>query len=278
VTFFVFHRIFLCVLIKILKYMKKEHLFTFAGVILVCATIVFSITQFQKTGITIRNTGSSSGSIQNSISVSGEGKITATPDIVRISAGVSELAKTTKEAQEQANTKLERIISILEKNDVPARKVQTSNLSFRPEYDWRGDEGRKLLGQRVSQTLSIEIPDIDKNPERVTDILDSLGEIDSLELNSVNFDIEDKKNLFSSARKEAFEKAHQKAAELAKFGKVILGSPITISEANVHYNPMPFRNFAAKEMVMADGMVGGSSLPSGELNVTATVNVVFEIK
>ncbi len=258
--------------------MKKEQLFPLVGVILICATIVFSIAQFQKTGITIRNAGSTSGSIQNSISVSGEGKITATPDIVRISAGVSELADTTKEAQKQANEKLERIISILEKNDVPARKIQTSNLSFRPEYDWKGDDGRTLLGQRVSQTLNIEIPGIDKNPERVTDILDDLGEIDFLELNSVNFDIEDKKNLFSAAREKAFEKAHQKAEELAKFGKVTLGAPITISEASIHYNPMPFQNFAAKEMIMLDGMGGGSSLPSGELDVTATVNVVFEIK
>ena len=257
--------------------MKNQHWFTFAGVLIVCATVAFSVGQLRNTGITIRDTGSSAGSIQNSISVAGEGKVTATPDLVRISSGVSELADTTKKAQQQANEKLERIISILTDNGVPERNVQTSNLSFRPEYDWKGDDGRKLVGQRVSQTLTIEIPGIDTNPERVTKILDSLGEIDGLELNSVNFDIEDKKELFSSAREEAFEKALQKAKELAQFGDVTLGAPITISEGRVQYSPMPYQNFARKEMVMADGMGGGSSLPSGELDVTATVNVVFEI-
>lgn len=257
--------------------MKNQHWFTLAGVLLVCITIAFSVGQIQNTGITIRDTGSTAGSIQNSISVAGEGKITATPDIVRISSGVSELADSTKEAQQQANKKLERIIEILKNNDVTERNVQTSNLSFRPEYDWKGDDGRKLIGQRVSQTLTIEIPGIDTKPSRVTKILDSLGEIDGLELNSVNFDIEDKKELFSAAREEAFEKALQKAKELARFGDVKLGAPISISEGHVQYNPMPFRNFAAKEMLMADGIGGGSSLPSGELDVTATVNVVFGI-
>ena len=256
--------------------MKNQYWFTFASVIIVCATIAFSVGQLRNTGITIRNTGSSAGSIQNSISVMGEGKVTAVPDIVRISSGVSELANTTKEAQKQANDKLNRIISILKDNDVPERNVQTSNLSFRPEYDWTNG-ARKELGQRVSQTLTIEIPGIDNKPERVTQILDSLGEIDGLELNSVNFDIEDKTTLFSSAREQAFEKALQKAKELAQFGDVTLGAPITISEGSIQYNPMPYRNVAMADMAVGMGGGGGSSVPSGELDVTAMVNVVFEI-
>ena len=179
--------------------------------------------------------------------------------------------------QDEAIEKLATIISILEENDVPERNAQTSNLSFYPEYDWKGDEGRKLIGQRVSQTLTIKIPEIDKNPGRVTDILDALGTINGLELNSVNFDIEDKKEFFSEAREQAFEKAYQKAKELAKFGDVELGKPITISESSVNYRPIPYQNFAKMEMV-ADGMGGGSALPAGELDVTASVNVLFEIR
>ena len=256
---------------------NQQQWLMFAGIIFVCATVAFSVIRLENTGITIQNSGSTAGGIQNSISVSGEGKITAVPDIVNINAGVSELGDTTKEAQDKANEKLATIISILEENDVPERNAQTSNLSFYPEYDWKGDEGRKLIGQRVSQTLTIKIPEIDKNPGRVTDILDALGTINGLELNSVNFDIEDKKEFFSEAREQAFEKAYQKAKELAKFGDVELGKPITISESSVNYRPIPYQNFAKMEMV-ADGMGGGSALPAGELDVTASVNVLFEIR
>ena len=257
---------------------NQQQWLMFAGIIFVCATVAFSVVRLENTGITIQNAGSTAGGIQNSISVSGEGKITAVPDIVNINAGVSELGDTTKEAQDKANEKLATIVAILKDNDVPERNIQTSNLSFRPEYDWSGDDGRKLLGQKVSQTLTIKIPEIDKKADRVTDILDALGVINGLELNSVNFDIEDKKEFFSQAREQAFDKARQKAEELAKFGEVDLGQPITISESNVFYTPMPFANFARKEMVMADGMGGGSSMPAGELDVKATVNVVFGIQ
>ena len=255
---------------------NQQQWLVFAGIVFICATIAFSVVRLERTGITIQNSGTTSGKIQNSISVSGEGKITTVPDLVKIDAGVSEIADTTKEAQDKANDKLDTIISILAKNDVPERNIKTSNLSFFPEYDWKGEDGRKLVGQRVRQTLTIKIPEIDENPERVTDILDALGSINGLVLNSVNFDIEDKKDLFSEAREKAFEKAHQKAKELAKFGDVELGKPITISEASVRYNPMPYRNFAMAEVAMDGG--GGSSLPSGELDVMATVNVVFQIR
>jgi len=255
--------------------MQKD-LTTILSVGVVCLTILGISWNVRNTGISIQNTGTSSGSVQNSISVSGEGKVTATPDIVRINAGISEIAKTTKAAQESANQKLNTILDILKKHDVPSKNIQTNNLSIRPEYEWQKEGGQKLIGQRVSQTLTIKISDIDKDADKVTSILDALGEINGLELNSVNFDIEDKKAFFSEAREQAFEKAEQKAEEYAKFGNVTLLKPISISDASISYNPPMFRNYAKIEMASDGG--SESSLPAGELEVTATVNVLFGIK
>lgn len=256
--------------------MKTDSWLKLGVVVAVCTTVVLSIGQLQRTGITIRDTGTVAGGVQNSISVSGEGKITATPDIVRVSVGVSELGKTTSEAQAQANEKLNQILAILEKNGVPEKKVQTSRLSFREEYDWKDGE-RSVRGHRVEQTLDVEVPEIDTRPERVTDILDALGQIDGVALNSVNFDIADKKEFFTQARAQAFEKAEQKAKELASLGDVKLLKPITISESQMNYSPMPYmRNVAMMDMAESGG--GGSRIPAGELDVTATISVVFGIQ
>lgn len=256
--------------------MKKETT-TIISVIIVCLTIFGSAYFMSQRDVSIRNTGTVAGSVQNSITVSGEGKVMATPDIVQIQAGVSELRKTTKEAQEAANEKLNEILYVLSEHDVPKKDVQTNNLSFYPEYDYLKDNGRQLVGQRVRQTLNIKISDIDNDEERVTDILDALGRIDGLELNSVNFDIEEKEALFTKAREKAFDKAKQKAEELADLGSVNLLKPITISESSVNYYPPMVRNYAKMEMAM-DGAGGGSSLPSGELEITANVSVVFGIE
>jgi hypothetical protein len=94
--------------------------------------------------------------ITNTLSVVGEGKSYVTPDTLVIQASVSELADTTKEAQDSANEKIEQIHKILQNVGIDKKNVKTDRLNINPEYDWRED-GRKLLGYRSQQTLTIEI-------------------------------------------------------------------------------------------------------------------------
>lgn len=250
--------------------MKKE-ITNIGLVLLVCGTIFASSHNLGK----VRPTMSNSETIQNSISVSGEGKVMATPDIVRIRAGISETRKTTKAAQEAANQKIKNILDILEKHDIAEKNIQTANLSFDEEYDWSSDK-RKVIGQRVRQNLNVKISDIINNPAKVTDILDELGSVDGLELNSVTFDIENKKEFFTKARAEAFAKAQQKAEELAELGDVKLLKPISISESNYSYVPPVYSNIARAEMSF--DTAGGSALPTGELEVSASIEIVFGIE
>lgn len=254
--------------------MKKE-ITTLVSVVIICATIFGVTHNFKNTGISIKNTGTMGNSVQNSINVKGEGKATATPDIVRIQAGVSETKNTTKEAQEATNKKIATILEILKKYNIPEKNIQTANLSFDEEYNWENNK-KAFIGQRVRQTLNIKIPEIIKNPNKITDIVDELATIDGLELNSVTFDIEDKKEFFTKAREEAYAKAKQKAEELAKLGEVKLLQPITISEAQNSYFQPVFSNIAKVEMSMDDA--GGASLPTGELEITANLNIVFGIE
>jgi uncharacterized protein len=257
--------------------------------ILVCLTIIFAMGRLQQTGITIEDnrsqepgkkeeTGEKKGQVaeqQKSISVSGEGRIVVVPDHVRISAGVSELAETTAKAQEQANRKLARVLEILKANEIPERNIQTSQLTFRPEYDWSDGE-RRLIGQRVAQTLDISIPEIDVRPERVTRILDLLGAINRLEMHSVNFDVKNRKELLSRARILAFEEAKEKAEALTRLAGLSLEKPLQISEVPGNAGPVPyFRGTPRMDMAAA---APEAVLPAGEMDVTITVNVVFAAK
>ena len=254
--------------------MQKE-LTNFIAVVLICGTIFGVGYNLKNTGISIKNTGTVGNMVQNSISVSGEGKVTATPDIVRIQAGVSVLGKTTKEAQEATNQKITKILEILKKNNISENNIQTANLTFSEEYDWSEKE-RKVIGQRVRQSLNIKIPEISENPKRITDILDEMGTIDGLELDSVTFDIEDKKELYTKARAEAFAKAQQKAEELANLSGVKLLKPITITESNDVYFPPVYQNYARADL--ATESAGGSSVPAGELEITENLNIIFGIQ
>ena len=263
--------------------MKNQQWGVVVAAILVCAAIVFAADRLQQTGIRIEdrsepvveNKTEAAAVTQRTITVTGEGRIVVEPDHVRITAGVSELAETTGKAQQQANQKLARVLDILKKNEISERNIQTSQLSFRPEYDWSDGE-RRLLGQRVEQSLNISIPEIDVRPDRVAKILDAFGTIHQLEMHSVSFEIKNRKELVNRARVLAFEEARQKAEALAQLSGLAVEKPLQISESEGKAQPVPY--FRTTPQMQAVAEWAPSVLPAGEMDVTVTVNVVFAVR
>ncbi|MGW8158505.1 MAG: SIMPL domain-containing protein [Desulfoprunum sp.] len=263
--------------------MKNQQWGVVIAALIVCAAIVFAANRLQQTGIRIEDRGrpeagnktEAAAVPQRTITVTGEGRIVVEPDHVRITAGVSELAETTGKAQQQANQKLARVLDILKKNEISERNIQTSHLSFRPEYDWSDGE-RRLIGQRVEQSLNISIPEIDVRPDRVAKILDAFGAIHQLEMHSVSFEVKNRKELVSRARILAFEEARQKAEALAKLSELTVDKPLQINESEGNVQPVPYFRTTPQMQAAAEG--APSILPAGEMDVTIAVNVVFAVR
>jgi uncharacterized protein YggE len=82
--------------------------------------------------------------VANTISVQGDGKIFATPDMLIINLSVEETKETTQAAQTEVNTKINKIKEILKNYEVKDSDIQTKNVNVYPEYDYR-DSGKILL-------------------------------------------------------------------------------------------------------------------------------------
>ncbi|MBB5349247.1 SIMPL domain-containing protein [Desulfoprunum benzoelyticum] len=263
--------------------MKNQQWGVVLAAIIVCAAIVFAADRLQQTGIRIEDRSEpvvekkteAIPVTQRTITVTGEGRIVVEPDHVRITAGVSELAETTGKAQQQANQKLTRVLDILKENEIPERNIQTSHLAFRPEYDWSDGE-RRLIGQRVEQSLNIDIPEIDVRPDRVAKILDTFGAIHQLEMHSVSFEVKNRKELVNRARVLAFEEARQKAEALAQLSGLAVEKPLQISENEGNARPIPYFRTTPQMHAAVEG--APSALPAGEMDVTVMVNVVFAVR
>jgi uncharacterized protein YggE len=93
----------------------------------------------------------------NTISVMGEGKASVAPDMLVINISISELGATTDVAQTQANEKVNKLKDLLKKNDILDKNIKTTNVNVYPEYDRSNANGRKLLGYRSQQSLSINV-------------------------------------------------------------------------------------------------------------------------
>lgn len=74
--------------------------------------------------------------LAKSLTVSGEGKTTATPDTLYINLGINESGKTTQEAQKAMEEKVTALKALLKEMNLPDNKVQTDNLNVYEDYDW----------------------------------------------------------------------------------------------------------------------------------------------
>ncbi len=217
--------------------------------------------------------------ITNTVSVSGEGRSSASPDTLLININVSELGKTTKEAQDKANTKIKQIKDSLQEFDIPEKNIHTTNLNIMTEYNWTNNS-RKLLWYRSEQQVNIKVQ-WDNFAIKWWEVINKISEIGGIWINNVQFTINDTSNVKKEAREKAFADAKAKAQQLAKLGGLSLGKPTMITESDIQYfyeRPV-YAN--AKEMLMMDtGMwwADESNLSPGEMELSTIINIVYELK
>lgn len=215
----------------------------------------------------------------NTITVSGTGTVMAQPDVAQISIHFTHTAATTQEAKNVVSKAMHKVQEILDKQKIKANNIRTTVFSYDEEYEYVNGK-RKRLGQRAEQTLVVKIDQLDKNPDRLSEILDRIATIDKVEVQNIQFDIENKAELYRQSRELAYRKAYEKAAQYAALAQRSISKALSISEytsqdvAFSNTRKMALENMAFASSADTDG---GASLPLGEQSVTSIVNVVFEM-
>jgi uncharacterized protein YggE len=215
---------------------------------------------------------------QNSVSVSGIGTVLAQPDMVLMNVGFSHTAPTTKEAKKAVEQTMQRILKILQEENVEDKYMKTISLNYDVEYDYRS--GRRVrMGQRAQQTIVVTVNDMVNTPEKFSSILDKITAIDRVEVQNIQFDIENKSELFKQSRELAYQKAFDKAKQYAELSGRKIGKVLTISEGTSRdiAQTRSFMNnlrFEAAREYSSDDF----SVPTGEQGVTSEINVVFSLE
>ena len=258
---------------------NKNRVTLLLAVGIIAITLVISAIIFANSNIYIKNLGSSlvqNGMLVNTVTVSGDGKVYAKPDMASLTVSVSELANTSQEALNNANTKINSVIEKLKSNSIAEEDIQTSQLNIYPEYDYTSG-GSILRGQRASISLTVKVKSLDDKATKAAKVIDDVSTVSNVSISSINFDIENKTSLFTSARELAFNKAKQKAEELSKLSGTKLLAPVSISDATYDVStPSPMLNYASD--AVKSGAEGATSIQTGQLEVSINLNVVFGIE
>ncbi|MDL2223966.1 SIMPL domain-containing protein [Bacteroidales bacterium OttesenSCG-928-M06] len=215
---------------------------------------------------------------QDSISVSGIGTVLAQPDMVLMNISFSHTAPTTKEAKKAAEQTMKQILGILQEENVEDKFMKTISLNYDVEYDYRS--GRRVrLGQRAQQTIVVTVNNMTNTPERFSSILDKITTIDKVNVQDIQFDIENKTELYKQSRELAYQKAFDKAQQYAELSNRKIGKVLTISEVisrDIAQTRAFQNNLAFKEEALY--LSDSSAVPTGEQGVSSEVNIVFSLE
>jgi uncharacterized protein len=211
---------------------------------------------------------------QEGIWVSGEGKVTVTPDIATLQLGVSVQAPTVAEAQSKAATAMDEVMKALTaagiaKNDI---KTQYFNIQQLTRYD-QDTQKEVVTGYQVSNTVSAKIRKVD-DAGSVIDAVASAGG-DYTRINSISFGLDDPTKQYPEARKKAIDDAKSKAQQLADAAGVKLGKIVYITESTNYNPPVPIY-YTAKSDSM--GSVPTTAISPGETDVTINVQMNYTLQ
>jgi uncharacterized protein YggE len=250
----------------------------FFNTLLICIAVLGGAFFISQREVTIKDASSNptqAGVVMNSISVQGDGKVFAQPDVFILGISISSIASTTAQAQADTKKDATAIIELAKSAGVDEKDIQTTEMSIYPEYDYSTNT-QKINGYRATHGLTLKIRDL----KQVDTLIPQITFSNNVQISSMSYDIDDKTDLYSEARKLGFAKAKQKAEELAQLAGISLDKPLSISD-QINYMPpypMPMQANVYKAEIAMDGAGGGAAINPGQLELTVTVNVVYGVK
>jgi len=203
------------------------------------------------------------------ITVAGEGRIEAAPDMATITLGVTHEAKEARDAMRATSEAVAKVLERLAAMGIAPRDLQTRQLSLNPVWSDSSASGstqRRITGFVASNTVMVRVRDL----AALGGILDSVIEDGANDFNGLRFGVQDPAPLLDEARKRAVADAMDRARLLAGAAGVTLGPVLSIDEhGGGSVAPMA-------EMAMRMS-AAGAPVAAGELTITANVAMVFAI-
>ena len=204
-----------------------------------------------------------------SITVTGVGTASVTPDAVRIMASVSVVATTNKDALSQASSAANSLRDVLKKAMIATKDYKTSSLTVYPEYNYTQDKGSVLTGYRATQSFTIVIRKADSAGTIVDSLIAAGG--DAVQINNVVPFLTTGTLSTEQARVAAVADAKARALSYTKLLGVRLGKVISISEVSAPVYTFPGVSVAK----MADA--SSTQIDLGQQEVSVTISVVWSL-
>jgi uncharacterized protein YggE len=207
--------------------------------------------------------------VMRTITVTGTGAVTLTPDIAYISIGVQNQDESAAVALDDNSTKVQAVITAIKDFGIAEKDIQTTNFSVYPQPVNDANYNQIGVTYVVSNTVYVTVRDLTV----LGDLLDTSVRAGANTIGSISFDVADKSAALSQARQVAVAEARKQADELVSATGVKLGEVQTISYYDSTPSPVSYDTRAMS-------LEAAPSVPvqAGSMQITTTVTIVYGLK
>ena len=205
------------------------------------------------------------------VSVTGQGEVTAEPDLAHVVLGVEARRPALAEARTEVAAAVERLLALTKSLGIDPRLVNATRMQVQPEYRWNEkDRQRVLLGYFVSRQVQVEL----RNLEQLGTLLERAVDAGANQVSDPVLDSTRRKDLERDAMTRAVQDARQNAETLARAAGVKLG-PVRVLSATPVGPVMPRYRMA---MAMAEAsMPPEETFQPGVMKFSASVSDEYDL-
>ncbi|MFW5884599.1 MAG: SIMPL domain-containing protein [bacterium] len=205
------------------------------------------------------------------ITVVGEGEVTAEPDQATVTLGVQLFDESAQAASSELRSRMESVIDALRALGIPERRIQTRNYSIFFERDHQtplsgAQEGRPAGIYRVENTVRVVIDDVSS----AAGVVEAAIGAGANQMYGIAFSLSEPGAIEAQAREAAMADARQRARTLAAAEGLDVGRAVEISEV--------VGGAAAYEGQAPAMGRGGGPIEPGSTRYTARVEVTYELE
>lgn len=202
------------------------------------------------------------------IIVTGEGRVTAVPDMAIVRMGVTGQAPVAADAMAQVSETMTAVQAVLAEAGIAPRDIQTTSLQLNPRWDNRPrneGEAPRVVEYFAETGVTVRVRDL----AGLGEVLGAVVSDGANQFRGLSFDLAEPDPLMNDARRAAVADARAKAELYAEAAGVTLGALIELREQGAQA-PRPM--IAEMRMASADMAV---PVAEGEMVLSSSVTLIF---